>query len=41
MKTQIMNTQKLNFKNAALTSILGFFVGFGLFHFIKAMLHLL
>jgi hypothetical protein len=41
MKTQIINTQKLNFKNVAITSIIGFFVGFGLFHFIKAMIHLL
>ncbi len=38
MKKEIIKTQELNFKNLAIIAIVFFFVGFGLYHFIKEII---
>jgi hypothetical protein len=40
MKTEIMKTQKLNFKKLTLLFLVGIFTGQSLYHFIKTMTNL-
>lgn len=40
MKTEIMKTRALNLKNIVLKFVIGLFVGYGLYHFIKTGINL-
>jgi hypothetical protein len=41
MKTAIIKSQKMNSSKVIINSVAGFFVGFGVYHFIKVIINLI